>query len=439
MNTTPAPAPKRGGLFYGWYIALSGAASNFLILAVTLFGFGVFIGEFREEFGWSVKAIALGISIRSLEQGVLSPFTGYLVDRFGPRRMSVMSMVIIALSLFMFSQVRHLPVYYAASAVMAFGQSLGGFTTFSTALMAWFHRKRGKAVGMIYAGNGLGYLGALIVATMVGAMGWRGALVGLGLVIVIVGIPLSLLIRDRPEPYGYSPDGEPPEPPASGSSPGELPIATGMEVREALHTPAFYLLVLATAFGGAIHGPWAVFSVPHYQAVGFSTATAGALVAAYGLFQVPLRLLLGPLGDRYGRRRMYILGFFLAPIGMGCVSYVSPDRLWLLIPFYLFFGAGHALWGMGNHTVIADYFGTKRFATIRGLSQGLQLPVAIVAPLFVGAIFDQSGSYRPAFLALAAFQGAGAIWVLLIRRPLWKDMEASRRTPLAPPAPSAVP
>ena len=437
MNTTPAPAPKRSGLFYGWYIALSGAASNFLIIGITLFGFGVFIGEFRQEFGWSVKAIALGISIRSLEQGVLSPFTGYLIDRYGPRKMSITSTIIIALSLFMFSQVRHLPVYYAASAIMAFGQSLGGFSTFSTALMAWFQRKRGRAMGIIYAGNGLGYLGALIVAAMVGAMGWRGALLGLGLVMLVVGIPLSLVLRDRPEPYGYSPDGEPLK---SAASPGGgRPATTGMEVRETLHTPAFYLLVLATAFGGAIQGPWAVFSVPHYQTVGFSTATAGALVAAYGLLQVPLRLALGPLGDRYGRRYLYILGFLLAPIGMACVSYISPDRLWLLPPFYLFYGAGHALWGIGNQTIIADYFGTKRFATIRGLSQSLQLPIAIVTPLFVGAVFDHGGSYRPAFLVLAAIQAVGAVWVLLIRRPLWKDVEASRRLALVPPAPSAVP
>src|SRR5262245_44055138 len=93
-------------IFYGWYIVVAGAGASFLLLGITAFGFGVLISGFREEYGWSLSAIALGFSIRSLEQGMLSPFTGYFMDRLGPRRAATIGVVIVALSLFVFSVAR---------------------------------------------------------------------------------------------------------------------------------------------------------------------------------------------------------------------------------------------------------------------------------------------------------------------------------------------
>src|SRR5262245_24539677 len=84
-----AAAPRRRGIYYGWYIAAAGAGSCFLSTVFTLYGFGVLIKTFQAEFGWTLTAIAVGQSIRSMEQGFLSPLTGYLVDRMGPRRMAL--------------------------------------------------------------------------------------------------------------------------------------------------------------------------------------------------------------------------------------------------------------------------------------------------------------------------------------------------------------
>lgn len=76
-------------IFYGWYIAGAGAGTNFIVLGITFFGFGVFLEEFRLTSGWSVTAIALGFSIQMLQQGLLAPVTGHILDRVGPRKMAV--------------------------------------------------------------------------------------------------------------------------------------------------------------------------------------------------------------------------------------------------------------------------------------------------------------------------------------------------------------
>ncbi len=142
-----------GRLFYGWYIAAAGAGTNCVVLGITQFGIGVFIEAFHTTFGWSVTAIALGYSIRILEQGLFASFTGYIADRVGPRRMGVIGVTVIALSLLLFSQATTLPIYYAASVVMALGQSIGGANAFTLAIMRWFVRRRGNAMSIIATGS----------------------------------------------------------------------------------------------------------------------------------------------------------------------------------------------------------------------------------------------------------------------------------------------
>ena len=99
-------------LFYGWYIVWAGAATNLLMTGIVVFGFGVFITRFREEFGWSLTAIAIGFSIRSIETGLLSPFTGFLQDKLGPRRMALMGLTLVVAGYLLYSRINSLPMYY---------------------------------------------------------------------------------------------------------------------------------------------------------------------------------------------------------------------------------------------------------------------------------------------------------------------------------------
>ena len=103
MSAT-ASAPRRRGLFYGWYIAIAGAANNALVLGITVFGFGVFIEPVRKDLDWTLAALTIGFSIRSFQSGLLAPFVGLLLDRIGPRRMCVIRIVVPAAGLLAIAQ-----------------------------------------------------------------------------------------------------------------------------------------------------------------------------------------------------------------------------------------------------------------------------------------------------------------------------------------------
>ncbi len=411
----------RGRLFYGWYIALAGAFTSFLTFGVVGFGFGVFIEPIREETGWSLAAISVGFSLRSFEHGLLAPVTGALVDRLGARRMAIVGVLIVGVGLVLFSQARVLWVYYIASLVIASGESLGSSTAYSAALMRWFDQKRGQALGLLASARGAGYFMVPVLAVLIGAFGWRSTLLIAAVVIVGCALPLSLVLRNRPEPYGYRPDGAP-APATPTASQEASSFGDGMTVAEALRTPAFYLLGTATAIGAATQISWIVHQVPHLQNVGFTLQGAAFITGAYGLFQVPLRFICGWLGDIVGRRRLYVISYFLQCVGMLIFASLSPSRLWLLPLYFLTYPFAHAAWVAMFMTLVADYFGTRYFATIRGLTSTLMMPLGFAGPVIAGWAFDQTGSYRLVFTCYALFTLSGAIFLLLIRRPTWAQL-----------------
>ena len=406
-------------MFYGWHIAAAGAGTNAVILGITTFGFGVFLEEFRLTYGWSMTALALGLSIRSLELGLLAPAAGFILDRFGARRMAVAGVIIIAASLLLFWQARSLPMYYAASIVMALGQSFAGSSSFTLALMHWFVRKRGQAMSIVTTGNGFGYFATAIFALMIASLGFHETFAVLAVVVLVTGVPLALVIRNRPEDLGMLPDGAAPQTGGQDGGAQAARAAGGLQTKEALRTPAFYLLVAALAAGAGAQLVWIVFQVPHFVAAGFSLEFVGIQAAVYGMAAIPLRWLVGWLGDRYGSKKVYLIALLLEAVGLCFFAFITPERWWLLIPFYLTFGIGHSGWLVLFQTLPADFFGTRNFATIRGLTNVLQIPVSILIPLLMGFVFDTRGNYELAYLAVACFVASGALCLALVRRPMW--------------------
>ena len=454
---TGAPPPRRRApawwphIYYGWYMATAGAASNFLVLGITVFGFGVFIPPLRDEMGWTIAQISIAFSLRSFENGLLAPFTGFMVDRLGARRMAFTGLFALVVGLLLFSQSRTIWAFYGASLVMAFGQSLGSFTPFSAALMNWFTRQRGRAMGLVSTGNGAGGLAAPVLAAMIVFMGWRETAIVAALTIGIVGFPLAMTLRDRPEPYGTGPDGVPLDEAARQRVARGAPaaLATGMSVGQVLRTPAFYLLAMSSGLGGAILGTWIVHQIPHLEATGFSLTAAASIAGFYAVFQIAMRYALGWVGDMVGRRPMFVVSFVLIGVGLLVFSRLNPAQLWLIPVYYLTFATGHATFVVMSQTVVADYFGTRRFATIRGLSHSTAMPLGIIGPVFAGWMFDRTGSYEIALTVLSSCSIFAAICILLIRRPQWGEISAGAAPPqpsppvapsaaLAPAAPAAV-
>ncbi|MCX6020169.1 MAG: MFS transporter [Chloroflexi bacterium] len=422
---------KSGDVYYGWYMVAAGALTTILVAGTTNYGFGAFYEPMRQELGWSMAAIAGGASVRSVQTGFLSPFTGFLVDRLGPRMMAIAGTLVLVIGLILFSQAHDIWFYYLSCMVIALGQSLGGLSAYSAAVMRWFQKKRGQAQGLLAFGNGIAYTAVPVITYVMTQVGWRTTVQLAAALILVVTLPLCFVIRARPEPYGYLPDGVPLNAATAG---GGGPAAqrtgrsdSGMSVREALRTPAFYLILMASAMGSATLSLYLSLQLPHIFAQGFSPSTAGLLVGVFGLSQAFLRPAAGWLGDRLGRRRMLLLSYVLVGVGQLAFANLRPDRLWLLPFWYGVFGIGLASYFVLSQTVVADYFGTARFATLRGLSSILTLPVGVLMPVMGGYLFDTTGSYELAFTIGGLMTGSGVIWQLLVRRPVWSVVEEQRQ------------
>ena len=199
---------KHPKVFYGWYIVGASLLIDLYISGGVSLGFTAVFEPIAKEFGWSYTQISLAVSLQGLEVGILAPLAGFLVDRWGPRRMVFGGALIVSLGLMLLSRVSSLGMFYGAFALIAIGMSACSGTVLMTAVANWFRRKAGIATGIALSGVGLGGLMVPLVTMLVDTFTWQTAMFSFGLGMLAIGLPLSLLLRHRAEQYGYRPDGE---------------------------------------------------------------------------------------------------------------------------------------------------------------------------------------------------------------------------------------
>lgn len=245
-----------------------------------------------------------------------------------------------------------------------------------------------------------------------------------GVVMLAVGVPLGFVIRHRPEPYGYLPDGKTQDvfpqsesasgkPPATDALTTDLPEQTGLSPRQAIMTRAFWLLIIFAILTGFAQSAINVHEMPYLTSVGISRATAGwAILGITGLSLIG-RLGFGRMGDRYDKRYLLAIGAALQFFGVLIFAGISSP--WMLIPFLLLYGPGYAsqipIWP----AIRADYFGLKHYATIGGLQALGWTFCGILAPVLAGWVFDVWGTYRPIWLVYAATTAVAIPFILLIK------------------------
>ena len=187
---------KRTNLFYGWYIVGASVGLNAYLSSAFFQGFQVFFLPMINEFGWTRALTSVAFSLRQLESGVLAPVVGFLVDRFGGRRVILVGVLISGAGMVLLSLITSLWMFYATFALISVGMSGASHgITWSTVVANWFRRQRGRAMGLTVLGPVVGAPAILLVVLLEQAVGWRWAILGLGIGIWIVGIPLALVAR----------------------------------------------------------------------------------------------------------------------------------------------------------------------------------------------------------------------------------------------------
>ena len=406
---------KLSGIFYGWWIVVACFSISILIGGFVVLGFTAFFEPIANEFGWSYAQISLAASLRGVELGLLAPLLGLVIDRWGPRRIMLSGTILVGLSLIFLSRTNSLGVYYGVFALMAIGISAHSPTVIMTAVANWFRKQVGLATGIMASGFALGGLLIPVVVKLIDVFDWRNTLLILSLIIWVIGIPLSLLVRHKPEQYGYTVDGEQNNDEVSYKRRPYLQTEEpDIGLREVLKSRVFWHIGMAWTLQFLSISAVTVHVMPYLSTVGIPRSISSLVATALPLASIIGRVSSGWLSDRFNKKRV-ATGFFTIMIaGLLFFMYASNEEAWLLIPFFICFGIG---WGGNNimrPALIREHFGISNFGAILGFIMGMNSIGSIVSPLFAGWVYDNWGSYYIAWLVLVCLVFAGLLILVTI-------------------------
>lgn len=431
--STRSRAPHGKDIFYGWWIAVAGAVVNAYAAGTFYYGFSAFFDPIVNQFGWSRALTAGAVSLQRTETGVLSPFVGILIDKFGPRKMMLAGVSITGLGFLFLSQISTLWQFYAAFAFITLGLSIGGFQVVVTSVANWFVVRRGRALALMSAGSGIG--GALVplVILLIGVTDWRMGLLLIGLGFWAVGIPVALVMRSRPEDYGYLPDGRSPHQDSlhNNLEMGSAQVRSRSErrttpgkpfygeptftARQALATRTFWQLSLALG-GGQLIMSSSVHQIPAMTSFGISRETAGLVIMAVLLISLIGRIGSGFLGDVIDKRQVIALAFTFQLIGT--LIFANVSSWWHLFGFIFFWGIGFGASIPIRFALLADYFGRRHFGSIMGFILTASTIFGFIGPVFVGWMCDVRGNYREPYMILSLTLLVSIPLMLTLTRPI---------------------
>ena len=382
------------------------------------YGFPAFFVPLANSLGTSRGSLSLAFSFTRLESGLLGPLEGWLIDKFGPRRMMYIGFSILGGSFLLFSMINSLFAFYLVFPLIAFGASMSGFLPIITAVNNWFSRRRGLATGISSAGVNVGGVLVALVAMSISFYGWRTTSVMIGLFMWLLGIPLSSMIRHKPQEYGYRADGDPPDSnPRDNPRSGEPGISSDPDFTpmQALKTPAFWFISTAHGFSLFIVGSVSIHQIPLLVDAGISFEASASILAFMTFVAIFGRIAGGYLGDLIGRRVVLVTCFLLMSIGV--IVLATAETITQAMIYAILYGLGYGARGPILVALRGEFFGPKNFATIMGLSQPIMMIGSFVGPIAAGFAYDVQGSYITVFTIIAAVNLIGAILVFFIKKP----------------------
>ena len=373
----------------------------FSVVGLALYGLPLYYDFMVREFGWSRTVVTSGNALSKLVVGPLFGFAvGWIVDRFGPRRLMMAGIVMAGGALVGLGAISALWMFYAFYVLNALGYVCGGPLPNQVLLSNWFDRTRGRAMGVAYLGIGIG--GAIVpwlAHWLTDLFGWRTSLQVLGVLVVVVALPLVYLVRERPSrEVAPTPETVPPA----------APSLAGV-----LRSPAFYLLALGSmcsiaAVGGTNQHLKLFLSLDR----GYSQGDAARIISLVLTFSIAGRLIMGWLADRTSRKHVMLLVYLLVAGAIPILLAASSTRAMYI--FAAVFGLGLGGEYMIIPLVAAELFGVERLGRIMGIVLTADGVAEATAPMLVGYLRDVGSSYNTGFVTLVGTALVGAIAIAFL-------------------------
>src|SRR5882762_7837921 len=404
--------------FYGWIIVIV----TFVTMAIGVnarTSFSLFFPPIVDEFGWERGVTAGAFSFGFLVSGAVSPLIGRMMDRFGPRAVMELGVALMAGGLLLAPlTTRPWHLYLTIGVMVGSGSVCLGYSGQSLFLPNLFNRRRGLAMGLAFAGVGIGSITLLPWAQhMIEQTGWRTACTAIGIVVLVVLAPINLLLRKRPEDIGLRPDGD--AAPSASAKPVSYIVdhdwaGVDWTLSRAIRTARFWWLALGYFCG--LYGWYAVqvHQTKYLLDIGFNPGVAAWALGMVSLLGIPGQILLGHLSDRVGREWIWTascLGFAICFAALIALAHVPTLPL-----LYVMVAAQGAL-GYGVTSimgaVVLEIFEGKHYGSIFGTLMLSALAGGAAGPLVTGVLHDIYGNYTIAFVIGIGVSGlsAATIWL----------------------------
>jgi sugar phosphate permease len=417
--TVTIPAKSfRGRVFYGWWIVAAGVGVQFVQSVLLGQAYGAYVVLLRDEFGWSKTLLSGASALREAESGITGPFQGWLLDRFGPRTIARAGVVTLATGFMLFSRINSPLTFYAAFFIMSLGASLTGYMTITFTVVQWFERRRATALSLTSAGFALGGMAVPLLVLSMETWGWRATAFSSGVGVLVVGLPLTQLLRHRPSEMGLAPDGEPYQEHlhSLASMTAAASASNDFTLGEALRAPSFWWISLGHASSLFVVSAMGVHLVSHLkESQEYSLGEASRVVFLLTLLFLVGTVSGGLMGDRINKRMLVVCCMVMHMAGLLLLSHAT--NAGMIVAFTVLHGLAWGWRGPQMAALRADYFGRSAFGKILGVSNVVILVGTISGPLIAGYLYDRTGDYRVGFDILACIAAAGSIFFVLAKRP----------------------
>ena len=432
ISDTPQPIAheesRRRGVFHGWFIL----AANCLVMGfssgVTNYGATVFFNPVSQALGISRTVTSIAIALARAENTVLAPVVGYFIDRFGPRPPIIVGMFLMGLGMILFGLIaRNLLLFIVTWTFMvSLGANIGGFAPNWATINNWFNRKKGRAMGIGMASQAMGgVILAPMLAFIIARWGWETGAVVTGIAIFVLVMPVTKLIKTRPQDMGLLPDGDSPEPPVAPTATLEGRQAEGkphglvempgrnFNVGQAFRAPAFWFFMAALALRQMSQAGMVLHMSPMLQdRYGFTGVEAGFLVGTLAAMGVVGALAGGYISDVFQRRKVMGIIVGLESLSLFLLLLHEGPLVYVFIVLFGFGQGAHAL----NRAILGEYFGNSHYARLWGMLSMGTTPFAAAGPVFAGWVSDTSG-YGAVIFTFMLMYGASGLLYYNCRRP----------------------
>ncbi|MDP7560910.1 MAG: MFS transporter, partial [Planctomycetota bacterium] len=423
--------PLKSRFFYGWTVV----GICFLTLAVggsTNGSFSIFYVSILKEFHWSRADTAGAFSLSMLAFSVCSPLVGWLIDRFGTRKVMPLGVIVLTIGLLSSSFISSLwQLYFFYGILMAAGITHIGFIPNVIIISNWFFQHRALALGIANAGRGVGALIFLpLVQYAIQAVGWRHAYLLLGALVFIVLLPLlAIFQRGSPLEKGLIRLGDPDNPSPDDKNPTGVPV--GPSFPEAMRSHRFWTLGILGIIRGAGFSGLFVHTVAYMGDTGYPTLFAATIFGLTGAFRSGGGIAGGFFSDRYGRELAFTIFSVLTFAGTLTLIFSKPGTPFMIYAFAILYGLGTGATGTISSSLQADIFQGKSFGLIFGVIQTATGIGAALGPILTGLIYDTMGTYMPALQGMLGIYviAAAGVWIIAPRkvRPIGRAARAAAR------------